>query len=72
MERYARSASAVGQIPGYISHGESRDLLHDVVYPSWLEELTTEQREVMRNPSLARKCTNYKVQRFGSIAAAKL
>ena len=58
--------------PGYMSHGESRDLVQDVVYPSWFEELTTEQREVMRNPSLARRSTNYKVQHFGSIAAPRL
>ena len=48
--------------PGFMSHGPTAEILSDIVYPSWFDELTEEQREIMRVPSLARRSRNYQVE----------
>lgn len=55
--------------PGFMSHGPDSELLSDVVYPSYFEELSEEQREIMRVPSLARRSQNYRVNEFGRVDA---
>ena len=54
--------------PGFMSHGPSAEIVSDVVYPSYFNELSEEQREIMRVPSLARRSTNYRVDEFGRVA----